>query len=198
MGAVLHTLNIRLDPHHIAYAANQAEDQILVADASLTRILAPVLPLLDSVHTVLTVGVGDTADLRTHGKNVVSYEELIADASSDFDWPELDETSAAAMCYTSGTTGQPKGVVYSHRSLFLHAMSVCSGNAMGISLADSVLPVVPMFHANAWGLPHAVLMAGADLVLPDRCLNASSLIDLITRQQVTVAGAVPTIWGVRQ
>ncbi len=195
MGAVLHTLNIRLSPEQIAYIANEAQDKVIIADLSLTAQLAPVLPLLDTVHTVIAVGDGDLAPLTASGKTVLRYEEVLVSQSTEFDWPEIVETDAAAMCYTSGTTGNPKGVVYSHRSSYLHAMSVCSANTLGICAEDSVLPIVPMFHANAWGLPYAALMAGADLVLTDRFLDAKSIIDVIETQRPTVAGAVPTIWN---
>jgi len=195
MGAVLHTLNIRLLPEQIAYIANEAEDRVVIADLSLTAQLAPVLPLLDTVHTVIAVGAGDLAPWEASGKTVLRYEQLLAGLPDDFDWPELDETSAAAMCYTSGTTGNPKGVVYSHRSNFLHALSTCTNNTLGVSSDDVALPVVPMFHANAWGLPYAALMAGADLVMPDRFLDGASLINLIETCRPTVAAAVPTIWN---
>jgi fatty-acyl-CoA synthase len=195
MGAVLHTLNIRLFPEQIAYVANEAEDRVVLLDASLAKLLAPVLGELETVHTVIVVGEGDTAALRASGKTVLGYAELIDAESPDFGWPRIDENSAAAMCYTSGTTGNPKGVVYSHRSSFLHTMATCTANGVGVGASDSVLPIVPMFHANAWGLPYAALMAGADLVLPDCHLDARSLIDMIEKLRPTVAGAVPTIWN---
>ncbi|MDT5260801.1 MAG: hypothetical protein QOD10_5881 [Mycobacterium sp.] len=195
MGAVLHTLNIRLFPEQIAYVANEAEDQIVVVDASLTKLLAPVLGDLGTVHTVIVVGEGDTAPLQASGKTVLRYADVLGSESTEFDWPRIEENSAAAMCYTSGTTGNPKGVVYSHRSSFLHAMGACTANGMGVGASDCVLPVVPMFHANAWGMPYAALMAGADLVLPDCRLDARSLIDMIENLRPTVAGAVPTIWN---
>jgi fatty-acyl-CoA synthase len=195
MGAVLHTLNIRLSPEQIAFIANEAEDKVIIADVSLVAQLAPVLPLLDTVHTVIVVGDGDLDPLDSPHMKVLRYADVIDGERPIFDWPEIDETSAAAMCYTSGTTGNPKGVVYSHRSSYLHSMNACTANASGIGYSDSVLPIVPMFHANAWGLPYAALMAGADLVLPDRFMDAASLIDLIESQQPTVAGAVPTIWN---
>jgi fatty-acyl-CoA synthase len=195
MGAVLHTLNIRLSPEQIAFIANEADDQVIIADLSLAEQLAPVLPLLDTVHTIIAVGNGDVAPLTSSGKTVLRYDEVLAEVSPDFDWPDVDETDAAAMCYTSGTTGNPKGVVYSHRSSYLHAMSTCTANTLGIGAEDSVLPIVPMFHANAWGLPYAALMAGADLVLTDRFLDAKAIIDIIETQRPTVAGAVPTIWN---
>jgi len=126
---------------------------------------------------------------------VHSYEELLAGQPAEFDWPELDERTAAAMCYTSGTTGRPKGVVYSHRSMYLHSMAVGMGNVFGLSDRDRVLPVVPMFHANAWGLPYAAVLAGADMVMPDRFLQPAPLAGLIEAERPTIAGAVPTIWN---
>jgi acyl-CoA synthetase (AMP-forming)/AMP-acid ligase II len=195
MGAVLHTLNIRLFPEQIAYVANEAEDQVVLVDLSLAKVLGPVLAELETVHTVIAVGEGNTAPLQESGKSVLRYAEVIGGESTEFDWPQIDEKSAAAMCYTSGTTGHPKGVVYSHRSSFLHTMAACTTNGIGIGSSDRVLPIVPMFHANAWGLPYAALMAGADLVLPDCRLDARSLIDMVERLRPTVAGAVPTIWN---
>ncbi|MDT5137531.1 MAG: hypothetical protein QOD58_1793 [Mycobacterium sp.] len=195
MGAVLHTLNIRLFPEQIAYVANEAEDQVVLVDLSLAKQLAPVLADLDTVHTVVAVGEGDVAPLEENGMTVVRLRELIDGESTEFDWPEIDENSAAAMCYTSGTTGNPKGVVYSHRSSFLHTMAACTTNGMGVGAVDRVLPIVPMYHANGWGLPYAALMAGADLVLPDRHLDARSLVHLVENLRPTLAGAVPTIWN---
>ena len=128
-------------------------------------------------------------------KEFPPYDDVVADQPSTFDWPDVDEQSAAAMCYTSGTTGHPKGVVYSHRSTWLHSQAACTTNALGIGPDDTVLAIVPMFHANAWGLPYAALMAGADLVLPDRFMDAASMVNLIETQRPTVAGAVPTIWN---
>jgi len=195
MGAVLHTLNIRLFPEQIAYVANEAEDQVVLVDESLAKLLASVLGDLKTVHTVIVVGAGDTTELEESGKTVLRYADVIAGESTEFEWPQIDEKSAAAMCYTSGTTGNPKGVVYSHRSSFLHAMAACTANGIGVGASDSVLPIVPMFHANAWGLPYAALMAGADLVLPDCHLDARSLIGMVEDLRPTVTGAVPTIWN---
>ncbi len=195
MGAVLHTLNIRLFPEQITYVANEAEDRVVLVDMSLAKLLGPILPTLDTVHTVIAVGDGDLAPLQESGKTVLRYNEAISGEPTEFDWPQIDENSAAAMCYTSGTTGHPKGVVYSHRSSFLHAMAACTANGMGLGSSDSALPIVPMFHANAWGLPYAALMAGADLVLPDRHLDARSMVDMVEKLRPTVAAAVPTIWN---
>jgi fatty-acyl-CoA synthase len=195
MGAVLHTLNIRLFPEQIVYVANEAEDQVVLVDLSLAKLLAPILGELETVHTVIAVGDGDVAALEESGKTVLRYDDIVEGEPAEFDWPDIDENSAAAMCYTSGTTGNPKGVVYSHRSSYLHTMAICTSNGIGIGSSDSVLPIVPMFHANAWGLPFGALMAGADLVLPDRHLDAESLVGMIETLRPTIAGAVPTIWN---
>jgi len=195
MGAVLHTLNIRLAPDQIAFIANQAEDRVVLADMSLAPLLAAVLPRLDTVRTVVAVGDGDVDALTGFGTDVIRYAELVDGQPLTYDWPELDERSAAAMCYTSGTTGNPKGVVYSHRSTYLHSMALCAANNIGLVDGDRVLPIVPMFHANAWGQPYAAVMTGADLLMPDRFLQAAPLVDMIEAQRPTVAAAVPTIWN---
>ncbi|HEX6467930.1 MAG TPA: long-chain fatty acid--CoA ligase [Streptosporangiaceae bacterium] len=196
MGAVLHTLNIRLFPEQLIYIANHAEDDIVLVDGSLIPLLARVLREMKTIRHVIVVGPGDASPLADMGKELHSYEDLLAAAPDTYDWPEdIDERQAAAMCYTSGTTGNPKGVVYSHRSMFLHSMSVCTGNAMGLNQDDIVLPVVPMFHANAWGLPYAAIMAGAALVMPDRFLQAEPLVKIIESERPTMSGAVPTIWN---
>jgi fatty-acyl-CoA synthase len=193
MGAVLHTLNIRLAPDQLAYIAEQAEDRVVVVDLSLASLLAPVLPNMPTVQTVVAVGEGDLNVLRESGKTVVRYDEVLAGQPTHFDWPDLDERSAAAMCYTSGTTGNPKGVVYSHRSAYLQSMAICGG--FSLTDDDRILPIVPMFHANAWGNPYAALMAGADLLMPDRFMQAERLVEMIDRNRPTVAAAVPTIWN---
>jgi fatty-acyl-CoA synthase len=196
MGAVLHTLNIRLFPEQVTYIANHAEDSVVIADCSLVPLLAKVLPDMTSVHTVLVTGDGDIGALEESGKRILSYEAVLADASPSYAWPEaVDERSAAAMCYTSGTTGNPKGVAYSHRSCWLHSMSVCTSNSNGLSADDRIMPIVPMFHANAWGMPYAAFMSGADLVMPDRHLQAEALVGLIESEHVTKSAAVPTIWN---
>lgn len=195
MGAVLHTLNLRLSPEQIGFIAGEAQDRVIIADASLIPLLAPVLPLVDTVHTVIVAGDGDLEPLRGPNRTVLRYHEALAGRPTQFDWPDIDENSAAAMCYTSGTTGNPKGVVYSHRSSYLHSLNTCTANALDVSCGDVVLPIVPMFHANAWGLPYAALMAGAGLVMPDRFLDGASLVGLIESQRPTLAGAVPTIWN---
>ena len=198
MGAVLHTLNIRLATAEVAYIATHAEDHTVIVDASLVPRFAEILPQAPTVRNVIVSGapLAETpgaAELA--GVSVYDYEELIAAEADSHPWPALDERSAAAMCYTSGTTGHPKGVVYSHRSSYLHSMGACLGNAFAISERDRVLPVVPMFHANAWGLAYASLLAGADLILPDQYLQPAALVRLIGAERVTVAGGVPTIWA---
>jgi fatty-acyl-CoA synthase len=201
MGAVLHTLNLRLDPQVIGYIADHAGDDVVIVDATLAPLLAQVLPHAPGIrHVIVTPAEGETefvtpAALADCHVPVHSYDALLAEQPSTFAWPELDERSAAAMCYTSGTTGHPKGVVYSHRSMHLHSMAVCMGSVFGLSDGDRVLPVVPMFHANAWGLPYAAVLAGAGLVMPDRFLQPEPLVRLIEAERPTVAGAVPTIWN---
>jgi fatty-acyl-CoA synthase len=203
MGAVLHTLNLRLDPQVIGYIADHAGDDVVIVDPSLAPLLAQVLPHAPAIrHILVTAGESERdsefippAELVAVGRPVHSYEALLAGQPDTFDWPEVDERSAAAMCYTSGTTGHPKGVVYSHRSMHLHSMAVCMNGVFGLSDADRVLPVVPMFHANAWGLPYAAVLAGSALIMPDRFLQPEPLVRLIEAERPTIAGAVPTIWN---
>jgi fatty-acyl-CoA synthase len=192
MGAVLHTLNIRLFPEQLAWVVNHAEDRVVLVDASLVPLLARVAPELRTVERFVVVGEADAAPL---GTAVSRYEELLAAERPGFAWPEPDERAAAAMCYTSGTTGNPKGVVYTHRSTYLHSLAACAGFAWGLSEHDRILMIVPMFHANAWGLPYAAWMAGADLVMPGRFLQAEPLCRLIAAERPTFSGAVPTIWA---
>ncbi len=193
MGAVLHTLNLRLFPEQLEYVINHGADRVVIVDATVLPLLAKVAAGLRTVEHYVVVGSLEGSDVLPG--TVHSYAELLAGRPDAFDWPELDERSAAAMCYTSGTTGNPKGVVYSHRSATLHSMAACSGNTFGLSERDVVLPVVPMFHANAWGLPYAGWYAGTDFVMPGRFLQAEPLAAMIEAYRPTVAGAVPTIWN---
>lgn len=194
MGAVLHTLNLRLPPDQLSYVATRAEDSVLIVDGSLLSLLAPALPAMPTVHIVLVAGEGDTSVLDGAGKQILRYDDVLAGSSPSFDWPDLDERAAAAMCHTSGTTAAPKGVVYSHRSIWLHSQAACTSNALGIGFDDTVLEIVPMFHANAWGIPYACMMSGAGLLLPGPFLQAAPLVEMIEHERPTMSGAVPTIW----
>lgn len=194
MGAVLHTLNIRLFPEQLVYIAEHAEDRVIIADASLLPLLTPLLPKMPTVRHLVVVGA-DPADVQAPSHiEVLNYEVLLDGKPEEFDWPELDERSAAAMCYTSGTTGDPKGVVYSHRSIWLHSMQACMSDSMGLAQSDTVLAIVPMFHAMSWGLPYAALMVGASIIMPDKYLQPAPLAQMIETLRPTAAAAVPTIW----
>jgi fatty-acyl-CoA synthase len=190
MGAVLHTLNIRLFEQDLHYIVDHAEDRVVFVDASL----AQLMPRFDRIeHEILMPDADGVRD------GALDYEALIASGDPNFEFPEFDEGQAAAMCYTSGTTGRPKGVVYSHRSTVLHTLIIGQAACSGLREHDVALPIVPMFHANAWGVPYASAMAGAKLVLPGPRMDPASLASLITAERVTAASAVPTIWlGVAQ
>ncbi|WP_249714826.1 fatty acid--CoA ligase [Rhizomonospora bruguierae] len=197
MGAVLHTLNIRLFPDQLAYIATHAEDKVVLVDGTLVPLLAKVLPELPTVEHVVLVGAGDADALARAGGGRVAvhtWAELLADRPDTFDWPRVDERDAAALCYTSGTTGNPKGVAYSHRSIWLHSLQVAMPEGFGLRATDRELAVVPMFHAMSWGIPYAAFMSGASLVLPDRFLSGAAIADIIAATRPTKAGAVPTIW----
>ena len=191
IGAVLHTLNVRLFEEQLTYIVNHAEDRVIFVDDSLVPVLEKLAPSFQSVANYVVMGDGDAGSLP----NVLRYEELLEQAGSgSFDYPELDERQAAALCYTSGTTGNPKGVLYSHRSISLHSSATLMSDGNGLSRNDRVLAVVPMFHANAWGLPYGAALAGSDLVLPDRFLGAEPLAKLISAERPTLMGCVPTIF----
>ena len=190
MGAVLHTVNVRLFPDQLAYIVNHAQDRVVLVDDSLVPVLEKVAPQLETVEHYVVMGDGDAGSLP----NALRYEELLGEQSEGYDYPLLDERQAAGLCYTSGTTGNPKGALYSHRSYFLHSMASCMTENLDLRNSDRVLPVVPMFHVNAWGLPYSSSMVGADLVMPGRFLQAEPLAKLIESERVTVAAGVPTIW----
>lgn len=193
-GAVLHTLNVRLSSEELVAIAAHAGDSVVIVGHNLVTRFAEVLPHLPEVHTVIVTEDADRTPLAIEGKRVLGYEDLVR-RSAPFDWEQdLGEYSAAAMCYTSGTTGMPKGVVYSHRSTVLHALSVCSANAVGMSVSDRALVLVPMFHANAWGWPYAAMMSGASLVVTDGDLSPLHVADVIREEGVTLTGGVPTLW----
>jgi fatty-acyl-CoA synthase len=191
MGAVLHTLNLRLHPTELYYIASHAEDKVVICDRSLVPLLEKFVRDVRSVEHVIVIDDGSTTAAAT---GALDYEALLAPERDTYDFSELDENAAAILCYTSGTTGHPKGVVYSHRSTVLHSLTACMTDALAIGENDTVMPVVPMFHANAWGMPLSAVMTGAKLVFPGPHLDADSLLDLMTGEKVTLAGGVPTIW----
>src|SRR3954449_5543332 len=191
-GRVLHTLNIRLFPDDIVYIANHAEDEVVFLDRSLLKILWPLADKLETVKHFVVMDDGGDEEIPDDPR-VRDYEELLADASPA-DFEVEDENQAAAMCYTSGTTGHPKGVVYSHRPTVLHSLGTMVTDAAAVSERDRVMPVVPMFHANAWGLCQAAVMAGSDLVMPGANMQPKALAELMEAEKVTLAAGVPTIW----
>jgi fatty-acyl-CoA synthase len=194
-GAVLHTLNLRLFPQDIAYIINDAQDSLIFVDADLLPLLEKVADQLGPVRNlIVTNGKANPTD-ATKLPPILDYEELLAAAPGDaYPWPKLDERQAAAMCYTSGTTGNPKGVVYSHRSVLLHSISLTQTDVASLSERDRTMPFVPMFHANAWGLAHAAPLVGAALIFPGRLMDPLSVTNLIASERVTLAAGVPTVW----
>ncbi|HEU4360970.1 MAG TPA: long-chain fatty acid--CoA ligase [Mycobacterium sp.] len=194
MGAVLHTLNIRLFPEQLVQVINHAEDLVILVDASLVSQLALQLPKCTTVRHIVVAGSQIPDIAVPEGVTVHSWEQLIADHPDQFDWPEVDERSAAAMCYTSGTTGDPKGVVYSHRSIWLHSMQVCMTETIPLKQGDLALLIVPQFHAMSWGTPYAAFMIGASLLMPDHFLQPAPLAEMIETLRPNVCAAVPAIW----
>ena len=190
MGAVLHTLNIRLFPEQLAYVINHAEDKVIIVDASIAPLLARVRDQLTTVEHIIVKGPGDASSL---GDNLLDYDTVLAAEPGGYDYPEVPENTGAAMCYTSGTTGNPKGVMYSHRSTYMHSMMVTSTANIALAESDRMLVIVPMFHANAWGTPYAAWMIGADLVFPQQFLQAAPLARIINDTKPTITGAVPTV-----
>ena len=193
-GMVMHTCNPRLHPQQLIYIINHAEDEVVLFDATFAPIIKGIAPHCPGVRHWVCLADGANTPVIDGVDGVLNYEDLIAPASEEFTWPSFDERTAAALCYTSGTTGNPKGALYSHRAIVLNAISICMPGVLGLSAQESILPVVPMFHINAWCLPYASLVAGAKLVLPGPRLDGPSLYELIEAEQVTLSAGVPTIW----
>jgi 3-(methylthio)propionyl---CoA ligase len=194
MGAVTHTINPRLFPEQLEYIINHADDQYLVIDTSFVDLVAGMRDKFPNIRGIIVFA--DKANMPSEDKlpGALCYEELIELENGDYEWPTFDENSAAALCYTSGTTGNPKGALYSHRSTVLHTLTEIAPDCMGLAARDTVLPVVPMFHVNAWGLPYATAAVGCKLVLPGRDLDGKSIYELLTQEKVSFTAAVPTIW----
>ncbi len=196
MGAVLHTLNIRLPGDQLAHIIDHSGDKIIIVHSTLLPLLARIAPALSGVEAYIVMGEGDTSVLAgaPEGTKILSYDELLAAEEPGYQWPELDERSAAAMCYTSGTTGDPKGVVYSHRSTYLHALAGLSKNVTGPTEADRILTIVPMFHVNAWGIPYGSFLSGASMHMPAGYMTPDMLVKFIETEKSTIASGVPTVW----
>ena len=192
MGAVCHTINPRLFPEQITYIANHAEDSYLFLDLTFVPLVEKLRPSLKSVKGFVIMT--DKAHMPDSIPDAICYEDLIDSHSGDYVWPVFDERAASSLCYTSGTTGNPKGVLFQHRSTILHSYAECMPDVVNLSATDTLLPVVPMFHANAWGLPYACAMTGAKIVFPGAGMDGKSLFDLMEQEKVTLAAGVPTIW----
>jgi fatty-acyl-CoA synthase len=193
-GRVLHTINPRLHPDQIAWIANHAEDQVLCFDLTFLPIVQAIHARSKTIRQYVALCDGDRLPRDSGIPNLVSYEDWIGGQSPDYEWPTFDENSASSMCYTSGTTGNAKAALYSHRSTILHAYAAALPDVMSISARDAILPVVPMFHVNAWGIPYSAALVGAKLVFPGPALDGKSVYDLIEAEKVTYAAGVPTVW----
>ncbi len=196
MGAVVHTVNPRLAPDDIAFILRDAGSKVLCADLSFTALLETIAPMIPDVRTVVMLAErAEMPEIKlAEGQVLLCYEDLLDDASAEFDWPVLDENTASALCYTSGTTGRPKGVLYTHRSTVIHAYALSAADVFGLCSVDRVLPIVPMFHVNAWGVPYCAPLAGASLVMAGRHLDGSSVHRLMQDERVTFSAGVPTVW----
>ncbi|HVX23152.1 MAG TPA: long-chain fatty acid--CoA ligase [Acidimicrobiales bacterium] len=195
MGAVLHTANIRLSAEQNAYAVEATGDRVLIVDADLLPEIVEQLAHMPTVEVVVVNGHADLASIERRGKRAITFEALLSLSTGGFRWPEIDEWSAANVCFTTGTTGNPKGVAYSHRSTWLHSLSLGTMNALRLGAGDRAMIVVPMFHANAWGYPYAAFWSGAEMVLPGRFVRPPVLVELIERFGVNFANGVPTVWN---
>ncbi|HEX6540583.1 MAG TPA: long-chain fatty acid--CoA ligase [Ktedonobacterales bacterium] len=193
MGAVLHTLNLRLPLDQLSFIINDAADRVIFVDADLMPLIEKVAGQIPTVEYVVVMNGQASASAENLPK-ILDYEELLATGSPDYQWPALDERAPAAMCYTSGTTGNPKGVVYSHRSSLLHALTVTQADTIALSERDVTMPLVPMFHVNCWGLPHAALLVGAKMVLPGRFMMPERTAQAMSDEKVTLSAGVPTLW----
>ena len=193
-GRVLHTINPRLHPEQIAWIANHAQDQVLCFDLSFLPLVQAVHAKCTSIRHYIALCDADKLPADSGIPNLQSYESWISGQSSQYDWPEFDENTASSMCYTSGTTGNPKAALYSHRSSTLHAYAAALPDVMSISARDAILPVVPMFHVNAWGIPYSAALTGAKLVFPGPAMDGKSIYELIEAEKVTYAAGVPTVW----
>ncbi len=193
MGAVCHTINPRLFPDQVAFIVNHAADKVIFVDLTFVPLIEALSEHLSGVNAI--VFMTDKEHMpETTLANALCYEDLMADAAEGFDWPEIEENMASSLCYTSGTSGNPKGVLYSHRSTVLHSFAICMPDGMGISANEAILPVVPMFHVNAWGIPYGAAMAGAKLVFPGAGMDGASVWEMLDTERVTFAAGVPTIW----
>ena len=193
IGCVVNTVNPRLFPEQLIYIINHAQNKYLFVDLTFVELVESISDSLESVKGIIILTDKDHMP-ETKLKNVICYEELIADESNEYDWPVFDENTASSLCYTSGTTGNPKGVLYSHRSTLLHTWIVSSGNVGKISSSSVILPVVPMFHVNAWGIPYASAMFGAKLILPGPLMDGASIYELIDLEKPDLLMGVPTVW----
>ena len=192
MGAVLHTLNIRLSPTDLEYIINHAADKVIVADEDLLPLLEPLVDKIPTVERIIICRHGEGGE--TSFASTDDYEDFIAGQGTEYDWPEIDENAPMGLCYTSGTTGKPKGVMYTNRSTYLHTMSQAMTDAMAMSALDAVCGIVPMFHAMGWGVPFTASMLGCKQVMPHRFMDPEKLIQLMTEEEVTISAGVPTIW----